>query len=93
MADSNATELCKREERLFSAKANLDALNQELAYNFYPERADFTTQRALGTEFAIDLFDSAPVLARRDLGNARASMLRPRGSEWFIPQTSDDNLN
>ena len=32
---------------------------------------------------AIDLFDSAPVLARRDLGNARAAMLRPRGLPWF----------
>jgi hypothetical protein len=83
MADDNAKELQKREERLFSKKRNLDMLNQELAWNFYPERADFTIERPLGSEFAIDLFDSAPVLNRRDLGNARASMLRPRGQEWF----------
>jgi hypothetical protein len=81
--DDNAKELQKREERLFNKKRNLDMLNQELAWNFYPERADFTIERPLGSEFAIDLFDSAPVLDRRDLGNARASMLRPRGQEWF----------
>ncbi len=93
MADNNATELARREERLFGLKRNLDGLNQEIAYNFYPERADFTVERSLGTEFAIDIFDSAPILARRDLGNARAAMLRPRGSEWFLPQTPDDKLN
>src|SRR6266550_1432251 len=81
--DDNAKELAKREERLFKKKANLDALNQELAYNFYPWRADFTVERCLGEEYAQDLFDSAPVLSRRDLANARASMLRPRGQQWF----------
>jgi hypothetical protein len=91
--DDNAKELCKREERLFGKKANLDALNQELALNFYPERADFTTERALGEEFAADIFDSAPILNRRDLGNARAAMLRPRGQQWFRAATGDDEIN
>jgi hypothetical protein len=81
--DDNAKELHKREEKLFKKKANLDALNQELAYNFYPWRADFTVERCLGEEYAEDLFDGAPVRARRDLANARASMLRPRGQQWF----------
>jgi hypothetical protein len=81
--DENAKELAKREKRLFDKKANLDQLNQELAYNFYPWRADFTVERCLGEEYAADIFDSAPVLARRDLANARASMLRPRGQQWF----------
>lgn len=93
MADNNATELERREGKLFGAKRNFDGLCQELAYNFYPERADFTSQRWLGTEFAIDLFDSTPVLCRRDLGDARAAMLRPRGSEWFVPVTEDVKLN
>lgn len=91
--DENAKELCRREEKLFNAKSNLDALNQELAYNFYPERADFTTERALGTEFATDLFDSEPLRCRRGLGDARASMLRPRGQQWFKAQLADDELN
>lgn len=93
MADNNADELERREAKLFGAKRNFDGLCQELAYNFYPERADFTSQRWLGAEFAIDLFDSSPLLCRRDLGDARASMLRPRGSEWFQPVTEDPKLN
>lgn len=93
MADDNAKELCRREEKLFGAKQNLDSLNQELALNFYPERADFTTERSLGEEFAIDLFDSEPIRCRRDLGNARASMLRPRGQEWFKAKLGDDAMN
>lgn len=92
-SDENARELARRDEKLFSAKANLDGLNQELAYNFYPERADFTVERALGTEFAIDIFDSAPLLCRRDLGNARAAMLRPRGQQWFRAAHPDDRIN
>lgn len=91
--DDNAKELQKREERLFGKKANLDALNQELALNFYPERADFTTERALGEEFAIDIFDSSPLLNRRDLGNARAAMLRPRGQQWFRGNLGGDELS
>lgn len=91
--DENAKELCRREEKLFNAKSNLDALNQELAYNFYPERADFTTERALGVEFATDLFDGEPLRCRRGLGDIRASMLRPRGQEWFRAKLGDDELN
>lgn len=91
--DENAKELCRREERLFAKKQPLDTLNQELALNFYPERADFTTERALGDEFAIDLYDSEPLRCRRDLGNARASMLRPAGSEWFRAETEDERIN
>jgi hypothetical protein len=91
--DDNAKELCRREEKAFGNKANLDALHQELALNFYPERADFTTERSLGEEFAIDIMDSEPLRCRRDLGNARASMLRPRGNEWFKAKLADDALN
>jgi hypothetical protein len=93
VADENARELQKREQRAFEKKANLDALNQEIALNFYPERADFTGERALGEEFAIDLFDSEPVRCRRDLGNARAAMIRPRGRKWSEAVTEDDQLN
>src|ERR1043166_3917412 len=92
-SDENARELERREAKLFEKKKNLDGLNQELAYNFYPERADFTVERALGTEFAIDIFDSTPLLCRRDLGNARAAMLRPRGQQWFRAAHPDDKIN
>lgn len=93
MADDNAKELCRREKRLFERKDPLHSLWQELALNFYPERADFTGEQALGAEFAVDLYDSEPVRCRRDLGNARASMLRPGGNEWFRASLGKETLD
>lgn len=92
-SDNNARELSRRETKLFAAKGPLDSLNQELALNFYPERADFTVERSRGSEFALDVFDSEPMRCRRDLGNARASMLRPRGQQWFKVRLPDPKLN
>jgi len=93
VADDNAKELCRREERLFDKKANLDALNQEIALNFRPQRADFTVERALGEEFALDLMDSEPIRCCRELGDARAAMLRPGGREWFRAKLNDQQMN
>ena len=67
----------------FSDRSSLESLWQEMALNFYVERADFTTRWSLGEEFASHLTTSYPMLARRDLGNAIQSMLRPRGENWF----------
>lgn len=93
MADDNAKELQRREEKLFNAKQNLDLLNQELALNFYPVRADFTGEQPLGSEFASMLFDSEPLRCLRDLAASRASMLRPRGQEWIKAAHPDDKIN
>lgn len=91
MADDNAKELVKRGEKLFSARLGIESLWQTLAANFYPERADFTTERSWNEEFAADLFDSSPILARRDLGNSFGAMLRPRGQQWFKGALEDDD--
>lgn len=70
-------------EGCFSKRGSLLSLWQEMADNFYPERADFTAYRSLGTDFASNLTTSFPVLARRDAGDMFASMLRPNDSYWF----------
>ena len=90
--DANAKELIKRGDKLFGKRQSLDSLWQELADNFYPERADFTSERTWGDEFASHLFDSSPVMMRRDLGNAFSSMLRPRGQSWFELDVDDDAI-
>ena len=61
----------------------MEQLWQELAENFYPERADFTLTGNTGGQFASNLDTSYPIMARRDLGNAFGAMLRPPGKEWF----------
>lgn len=81
MMDSRAQQLIKNGDHLFSKKSSLLSLWQEIADNFYPERADFTICRSLGNEFADHLMTSYPVLARRDLGDSFGSMLRR--DKWF----------
>jgi len=88
--DDNGKELVKRGKRLFEKKSNFDSLCQEIAWNFYSSRADFTTQINLGDEFASHLVDSYPELVRRDLANAFASMLRPSNQQWFEAHVDDE---
>lgn len=76
-----AKELLSRGRNLFAKKENLDSLHQQIADNFYPERAIFTVTRNLGDEFASHLMTSYPVMARRDLGNSFSAMLRR--DDWF----------
>ena len=84
-------------DNLFSKRLTYLTLLQELAENFYPERADFTIRRTHGTEYAGDLMTSYPVLVRRDLGDQIGQMLRPTAKEWFemvpkggAPPSNDD---
>lgn len=79
----NAKELAEMGGTLFGKRSSLLSLWQEQADNFYPERADFTFQRSLGTDFAANLMTSYPVLCRRDLGDQFGAMLRPTNKEWF----------
>ena len=79
----NDKQCCEYAEQLFSEKAPLNSLHQEIAENFYPERADFTYRRDLGDEFAAHLISSYPVLVRRDLSDQIGTMLRPTSKEWF----------
>jgi hypothetical protein len=76
-------QLCQVADDLFAKKAPLNSLHQEIADNFYPERADFTLTRSLGTDFAAQLMSSYPVRCRRDLGNQFGTMLRPTARPWF----------
>jgi hypothetical protein len=77
----DAQQLKKQGDRLFAKKENLHNLWQEIADNFYPERASFTVKRSPGDEFAAHLMTGFPVMARRDLGNTFSSMLRR--DKWF----------
>lgn len=86
---SDLEQLIGKGEQLFSKRGSLLGLWQTVADNFYPERACFTTVRNVGEEFATNLFTSYPILARRDLGNAIGSMLRPSSKKWFHLRTSN----
>lgn len=80
---SDIKKLVERGTKLFEKRSSILSLWQEIADNFYPERAQFTYSRDIGDEFASHLNSSYPIIVRRELGNAFSSMLRPRSEEWF----------
>ena len=86
-------ELIQIGDGLFNKRQPLMSRWQDIAEHFYPERADFTTDRSLGHDFAGHLATSYPMIARRELGNVISSMLRPRGRPWFTIETEDEELN
>jgi hypothetical protein len=89
--DATARSVVRLGSKLFSDKRPVDSLWQEIALNFYPERADFTTERSAGDEFADHLFSSYPVVARRELANMLAEFLRP--DKFFSIHVDDEDLD
>ena len=91
----NVKQLKDLANTLYSKKKPIDSLWQELAENFYVERAEFTIQRSIGNDFASNLMTSYPMLCRRDLGNQFSTMLRPTAKPWFhigrLYSKDDDN--
>jgi len=76
--------------QLFDKRFNLLNHWQDVAINFYPQRADFTTYRAIGEELMRDLMTSKPVIASRDMCNTFGTMLRPSQTEWFNIGTNQE---
>src|SRR5690349_5597238 len=91
--DQTARDAKKIGDGLFAKKKQVDELWQEIALNFYPARADFTTERTWGAEFSDHLFTSYPVLARRELGNLFSSNLRPSEKKWVGIHVNDEDLD
>lgn len=86
-------ELCEQGDKLFSKRASLMSLWQEIAQNFHPAKSDFTMQWMLGRDFSSDLASSYPILTRRDLGDQVGQMLRPTAKPWFHMRTSDVSMD
>lgn len=83
-------DLVEEGNQLFSKKDQVNTLWQEIAENFYPERATFLHEHTLGEEFATHLYTSYPLMARRDLGDS-FSMSRPKGEEWHFMSLEDED--
>lgn len=90
--DSRAADLIKQGDALFASRSGLMAYWQVIAENFYPRRADFIAQPT-DVSASENLFSSYPSLARRELGNLLAAMLRPRNARWFSLHVDDKALD
>jgi hypothetical protein len=88
--DTKIQQIVTQGDDLFSKKLTLNSLWQEIADNFYPQRADFTVVRYLGKEFVDNLTTSYPILAHRDISNAISTYLRPRSQDWFKISIQDE---
>lgn len=86
--DSKIQHIRQMADFAFERRGSLLSLWQEIADNFYPERADFTVTRSLGTDFASNLTTSFPIQARRDLGDMMSSMLRDQSVFWYKVTTT-----
>ena len=81
--DSRAKQLLENGDSLFSKRLGLLSFWQDVAENFYPERASFTAGKTIGEDFAANLNSSYPLIVRRELGNSFSAMLRRQDQEWF----------
>lgn len=79
-------------DNLFSTRGSLMSLWQEIAEQFYVERADFTTVRTVGDDWAAHLSSSYPLLCRRDLGDQIGVMLRPTNKPWAHMKPKDTRI-
>lgn len=86
MADPRAELWLQRARAAWSHASQMRTFYERVGEIFYPERMDFHSQESDGRERYGHLFDSEPVLLRRELGDGIGGMLRPRAGEWFFPR-------
>jgi hypothetical protein len=89
----DAKQLYELGTELFTKKQPLNSLHQEIADNFYVERADFTITRSMGTDFASHLMTSYPMQCRRSLGDQFGVMLRPTARPWFHTRMQHEDFD
>lgn len=91
--DENAKELLKRSDKRYSARSQLDSFRQEIALNFCPWHASWTSQLTWGEDFCSHLIDGTPLLLARDFIGQIGAMLRPPGKQWFWHRSVHDKIN
>lgn len=84
-------DLFEEGEDLFKKKRGMDCLWQDIAENFYPERATFTNPVADGEDFGSHLYSSYPLIARRELGDSFSTLSRPQGEKWHYMALEDED--
>lgn len=91
--DHRAMELIDLGDSLYSDKRPLDSLHQEIAWQFVPDLADFTTKLVLGQDFGVDRMDGYPEQVSRELSNSLSAMLRPQDRPWFKTTTLNEEID
>lgn len=95
--DQRHTQLIAQGDKLFEDRRSLESFWQDVSLQFYPEVAEFTSERSLDGDYAGHLLTSYPLIARRTLGDALSALLRPVSLDttspgvWFGMRTQDED--
>lgn len=91
--DARAKELLDLGNHLFDKRKPKDSLDQEIAWNFCPDLAEFQSPLELGEDWAADRMDGFPEQVSRELSNQLSANLRPNGKQWFKSSGGDDEID
>ena len=77
--------MVEKSSSLLSNKTSLNSFWQNIAENFYPQRAFFTKTNPIpyGRDFASHLTTSFPILVAQEYSSLISAYLRPAGQQWF----------
>ena len=92
MADPRIAAVLDRFKAAQKGRDTWESHWQSLARVFRPRRADFTTSPVPGERRADDLYDSAPMQARRQLSSTIGGILKPKEQRWFSLKPSEEGL-
>jgi hypothetical protein len=97
MADSRATDILDKHERMRQQRVYFEKVWQDIADRIMPRKADFKRQRGKVTEPKGErrtdrIFDAAPALALDRFAAAMHSLVTPRNQQWHSLRPLDPAL-
>lgn len=84
--------LLARHEAVTKGRWQFDQLWESTTEILLPRRMGFTSEWTPGAQKTERLFDTAPMLAARDLASTIDGLIKPRQTQWFRIETEDDAL-
>lgn len=97
MADSRATDILDKHERMRQQRVYFERIWQEIADRIIPRKAEFKRHRGRVTDPKGDrrtdqVFDAAPALALDRFAAAMHSLVTPRNQQWHSLRPQNDEL-
>lgn len=97
MADSRASDLLDKHERLRQLRVHFERQWQDVSERIIPRKAEFKRQRGRATEPKGEkrterVFDATPALALDRFAAAMHSLVTPRNQQWHSLKSQDPDL-
>jgi hypothetical protein len=97
MADSRASDVLDKHERMRQQRVHFETTWQDIAERMIPRKAEFRRQRGRSTDIKGErktekIFDAAPALALDRFAAAMHSLVTPRNQQWHNLKPRDPDL-